>query len=781
MDVYAPLFNNIYYENTLTFLLMEYYNCYKSQKDLLSMIPADYTTRDKTVDQLLYCTEYNKRLILKEIVNLILYNENFKMTLRVSALMESNINKTSSLGPHPQVEFIGGGGNIYLFAVFFFSFMSLYRVLAEEPKNLSTTIYNGQSSTGYGNTAIQFMNGQLPPTLKGFKESIQPIQSFVEYDPNEPQHVNEFTRQYGITPIRENKQLNRSKIKEYIQEYVAPYALDLSFPNKTQQFNKYLKAQVLNINTLIKLLFEQIDLACETVTGIAQKDIIPIEIYKIIKIKVTDKVENIAEPLLDTQQTYISDRATNMSVDELRSQGILRPPNVPLTTRTVETVKTGVNMFNSLLNMARKSNSTDTNANYTNANYTNAIEQEEQYENALAKKYEENFNVLTKEAEQNIVYETWQNVTEDLNTYFGQQQTVENRQRYFGTVCNKWFGISPILNYDSENGVMSISNSAESFSSFDIILRNIEENAPLMPASPGYEDQREILMQKAKTLRGFINRYNVKIFNVMNVNNYFPTIEAFTAEVRGTVSNLTTEVAFINDNLLPIDQENVNKQIKMEAQANALALQQKRAQHDIGLNISRENQQMSNEQWAAFQNISGDYMRNVADTAGVLAKEVVGSPFFDLGNFLITGAKGWVYNLADVFKIILFWGGGGAVTVLSLYFLSRSVFRFIGANIDRSTKRIENESYNISTNANVPYNFRPVVRNATPKKPSRWDQPLTPSQPPSLTNYPIDSLKRMGMFPPSGGKKTRKNKNKKKTRKLKRSKRRRLTKRRLHP
>jgi hypothetical protein len=291
----------------------------------------------------------------------------------------------------------------------------------------------------------------------------------------------------------------------------------------------------------------------------------------------------------------------------------------------------------------------------------------------------------------------------------------------------------------------------------------------------------------------------------MNVNNYFPTIETFTAEVRGTVSNLTAEVAFINDNLLPVDQANVNKQILMEAQANALALQQKRAQHDIKLNISRENQQMSNEQWAAFQNISGDYMRNVADTAGVLAKEAVGNPFFDLGNFLITGAKGWVYNLADVFKIILFWGGGGAVTILSIYFLSRSVFRFIGANIDRSTKRIENESYNTSTNDNAPsnvtipnintpnrrrasgwdvgptqnytpYNFRPDVRNATPnrRRASGWNQQTFT---PSLANYPVDSVRRMGMFPPSGGKKTRKNKNKKKTRKLKRGKKRRLTKR----
>ena len=780
MDTYAPLFNGTYYDNTLKFLLSEYYNCYKSQKDLIAMIPADFTARDKTVDQLLYCTEYNKRLILKEIVDLILYNENFKMTLRVSALMESNINKTRTLGPHPQVEQLsGGGGNMYLFAVFFFSFMSLYRVLAEEPRDLNTTIYSRQPSTGYGNTAIQFIyksNEQLPSTLKEFKEA-QPIQTFVEYDPNDPEHINEFTRQYGITPIRESKQLNRSKIKDYIQEYVAPYVIDLSFPNKTQQFNKYLKTQVIKINALIKLLFEQIAIACETVTDIAQKDIIPIELYKIIKIKVKDAVENVAEPLLESQQTYISDRATNMSVDELRSQGIVPPPSVPLTTRTAATVKTGVNWVNSLLGMASKSNATNINA--TNID---AIEQEEQYDNALAKKYEENFNALNKETEQQIVYDTWQNVTEDLNIYFGQQQSVENRQRYFGTVCNKWFGISPILNYDSENGVMSISNSAESFSSFDIILRNIEENAPVMPANPGYEDQRAILLQKVTTLRAFINRYNVKIFNVMNVNNYFPTIQDFTAEVTSTVSNLTTEVAFINDNLLPIDQANVNKQILMEAQANALALQQKRAQHDIKLNISRENQQMSNEQWAAFQNISGDYVRNVADTAGVLAKEAVGNPFFDLGNFLITGAKGWVYNLADVFKIILFWGGGGTVTIMSIYFLSRSIFRFIGANLDRSSKRIENESYNTNTSTNdiVPYNFRPDVRNATPKRarPSRWDKPITPSsQPPSLANYPVDSVRRMGMFPPSGGKKTRKNK-KKKTRKLKRGKRSRLTKRR---
>ena len=56
-------------------LLSEYYNCYKIQKELIAMIHHDYTSRYKTIDQLLYSTEYNKRLILKEIVDLILYNE----------------------------------------------------------------------------------------------------------------------------------------------------------------------------------------------------------------------------------------------------------------------------------------------------------------------------------------------------------------------------------------------------------------------------------------------------------------------------------------------------------------------------------------------------------------------------------------------------------------------------------------------------------------------------------------------------------------------------------
>jgi|LakMenEpi03Aug12_release.lakeMendotaPanAssembly.Ray.scaffolds.fasta_scaffold20376_2 hypothetical protein len=739
MDVYAPLFNDTYYENTLKFLLSEYYNCYKSQKELIAMIPADYTSRDKTIDQLLYSTEYNKRLILKEIVDLILYNENFKMTLRVSALIESNINKKRPLGPHPQVEQLsgGGGGNIYLFAVFFFSFMSLYRVLAEAPRDVSTTFYRGQPSTGY---AIQFTDGPLPSTLKELKEG-QTKQPFLEYDENDPEHIKNFTQQYSITPIRENKQLVRTNIKEYIQEYVAPYVIDLSFPDKTQQFNKYLKAQVLKINELTKLLFEQIDVACETVTGIAQKDIIPIELYKIIKIKIKATVENVAEPLFDAQQTSISDRATKMSVDELRSEGIERPQNVTFTNRAEATVKTGLSWVTSLI-----SNPPNSNSNITNA--TDAIEKEKQYDDALIKKHEENFNALNKAAEQNIVYDTWQNVTEDLNTFFGQQQSVENRQRYLGTVCNKWFGSYPILKYDSENGVLSISNSAESFSSFDIILRNIEEYAPAMPANRGYEDQRAILLQKVTTLRAFIKRYNVNIFNVMNVNNYFPNIETFTAQVRGTVSNLTAEVAFINDNLLPIDQENANKQILMDQQENALALKLQKAKHEIGLNKSREDLKMSNENWGAFQNTTGDFVENLANTTGMLAKKGIGDQVFGLGNYLITETTVWVNNFSSLIFDILLLGGGTAVTVLSIYFLSKSVFRFIGANIDSSTKRIENQSSNTT----------PVVRNSTPNR-----RRMTSSAN-SLAN----------MFPSRGGKKTRKNK--KKTRKLKRGKKSRLTK-----
>jgi hypothetical protein len=735
------------------------------------------------------------------------------MTLNVSALMESNINNKRPLGPHPQVEQLsgGGGGNIYLFAVFFFSFMSLYRVLAEAPRDLSTTIYSGQPSTGHENAAIQFTDGPLPSTLKELKE-LKPTQPFLEYDENDPEHIKNFTQQYSITPIRENKQLVRTNIKEYIQEYVAPYVIDLSFPDKTQQFNKYLKAQVIKINELTKLLYEQINVACETVTGIAQKDIIPIELYKIIKIKIKATVENVAEPLFDAQQTYISDRATKMSVEELRSEGIERPQNVTFTNRAEATVKSGLSWATSLISKTPKSNIT---------NATDAIEKEKQYDDALIKKHEEKVNVLNKEAEQNIVYDTWKNVTEDLNTYFGQQQSVENRQRYLGTVCNKWFGSYPILKYDSENGVLSISNSAESFSSFDIILRNIEEYAPAMPANRGYEDQRTILLQKVTTLRAFIKRYNVNIFNVMNVNNYFPTIETFTAQVRGTVSNLTAEVAFINDYLLPIDQENLNKQILMDQQANALALKQKRAEHEIGLNKSREDLKMSNENWGAFRNTTGDFVENLANTTGMLAKKGIGDQVFGLGNYLITETTVWVSNVSSLIFDLLLLGGGTAVTVLSIYYLSKKVFRYIGAYIDSSSQRIEDgSSYNTPTDDNTPsnvtpsnvntpdvrntftrrrasgwdvaptqndytpYPFRPDVRNSTPNRRSRFDIDSSGAMYDRVpyysrdnrSNTPVGFLnqRRSGR----GGKKTRKNKNKKKTRKLKRGKKRRLTKRR---
>jgi hypothetical protein len=116
-----------------------------------------------------------------------------------------------------------------------------------------------------------------------------------------------------------------------------------------------------------------------------------------------------------------------------------------------------------------------------------------------------------------------------------------------------------------------------------------------------------------------------------------------------------------------------------------------------------------------------------------------------------------VNNLSGLIFDILYIGGGAAVTVLSIYFLSKSVFRFISANIDSSTKRIENQSSNTTP---VVINTTPVVRNSTPIR-----RRMTSSAN-SLAN----------MFPSRGGKKTRKNK--KKTRKLKRGKKRRLTKRR---
>jgi hypothetical protein len=303
----------------------------------------------------------------------------------------------------------------------------------------------------------------------------------------------------------------------------------------------------------------------------------------------------------------------------------------------------------------------------------------------------------------------------------------------------------------------------------------------------------------------------------MNVNSNFPTIQSFTAEVRGTVSNLTAEVAFINDNLLPIDQENLNKQILMDQQANALALKQKRAEHEIGLNKSREDLKMSNENWGAFQNRSADFVENLANTTGMLAKKGIGDQVFGLGNYLITETTVWVNNFSSLIFDLLLLGGGTAVTVLSIYYLSKSVFRYIGAYIDSSTQRIENQPYNTPTDDNIPsnvntpnvntptrrrasgwdvaptqndynntpYYFRPDARNSTPNRRSRFDIDSSGTMYDRVPYYSRDNRSNtpVGFLnqPRSGrgGKKTRKNKNKKKTRKLKRGKKRRLTKRRL--
>jgi hypothetical protein len=239
---------------------------------------------------------------------------------------------------------------------------------------------------------------------------------------------------------------------------------------------------------------------------------------------------------------------------------------------------------------------------------------------------------------------------------------------------------------------------------------------------------------------------------------------------------------------------------------------------------------MSNENWGAFRNTTGDFVENLANTTGMLAKKGIGDQVFGLGNYLITETTVWVNNFSSLIFDILLLGGGTAVTVLSIYYLSKSVFRYISAYIDNSTQRIENQPYNTptddntpsnvqntpsnvqntpsnvntftrrrpsrwdeaptqndynNTNNNTPYYFRPDTRNSTPNRRSRFDIDSSGTMYDRVPYYSRDNRSNtpVGFLnqPRSGrgGKKTRKNKNKKKTRKLKRGKKRRLTKRRL--
>jgi hypothetical protein len=751
LDILTPLLNNTYYETTLKFLLVEYYKCVKNQKELIESIPIDFKEDDKIAMltiYLLYGNSYAKKLIFKEIVDLVLYNATFLMTLNVSALMEEDMKKkydSSKLEPNPRVEELMGGGNTaFLQAIMFFSFMFLYRALSQE----SQLIIRNNGDAGF----------QISPfNLENVTNVIKNPTGNIIFDPNNKTHMKEFTQQYGDYPIGNDSEFTMD-IKKNIYEFSKNLPYDIfDFSTNTDKLLKYINKERREINAAIVDLFGSIENACNSVTGIAKEDQLPIELWKLVKSDITNIVENVAKPELEEKMEMLNPIIEAESMEELREKGIA-PVQVTNAIRAAATSEnlinnakeTGKNVGRTLLgmfswsskpddNVNRNSNaastnnvldnSTLTNSTLTNSTLTNStsqspieiIEQENKYVEELKMTNYRRTIQKKAEVEQNIAFEAYQNASNIYLKNTTQFNEKSNRDSYFNNFCVKSFGNPPKINFDSQNKIISLSNSAESFNSLRIILKNIINYADIIGTSNANEMSRKSLIQRAVELDKFIDRYNGLIGKVINNNREFERIQDITSELRNVVKGLNSEVTFIYEKAYPGD---IKKAIEENERAQQVS--------DLNIKMKADEQSIKNKENEAYVNVKTDQFKNFEKNIKVNTQGVVNSTstFFEesfakpghqfinntinfgnwLGDELING-------LAEKIKTILILGGGVAVVVGGIWFILPSMFKRVRANLDKGTEQIQKGDYGnndrISSGTSTTYD-------------NRQDEPINP-------------------------------------------------------
>jgi len=782
-DVLGPLLDNTYYENTFKFLFTEYYNCVKNQRELIDSLPNDFNADDKMTMltmNLLYGNAYAKKLIFKEILDLVLYNANFLMSLKVSALMEATMKKnydSSQLGPHPQVEELTGGGNIaFLRAIMFFSFIVLYRALSEQ---------QSQVSMGFAETtAIQIINPQnVPRNFDDFKTGLKNPLGNTEFDSQNPEHLKLFTSQYdislGMNPIKSDKELVRP-----VGDFKKKYLKNLPIWEKTlnslmsnidpnnDNFSNYVDETTEEFNKLNQDLFSTIQGACESVTGIAQEDQLPIEVFKIVNHKISSFVENNAVPELNEQY--------EAALPAIREQTTLQFGNVPEEVTLGDRVSQGVKAANKAANQGLgflksfsflKSNS-NTESNPISA--TSATERinekvaaQEEYNKLLA----ENENQAKMELTQNIIVKQVQEINNDLRDQSRESLYTSNRQKYLGSVCSQWF-VPPKLNYNQENQILSISNSAESFSSLEIILRNIikEANQPEVSSNVN-EDKRKSLIQKAKLLNDFIIRYNNEIYRVMNPKN-FGSIQEFTFELQNVVKELKNNVAFVFENSFPIDVKEINEKNKRQDEETAAYIKQQTADQKRNAATTKSDVEKNTADWENRRKQLEAFGEGAYNYVATGAQYAIQYPVMDLISTTISESGKTLNQINDMLseeiKKLLILGGGVAVVVGVIRFILPSMFKRVRANLDKETEIINQETKTGVKNNAGKDSDRRIKKTILAIKNQR---PIKKNQQHAIENTEEGNEPLAIEYNEGGGKKTRK-RAKKITRKLKRGKRR---------
>jgi hypothetical protein len=550
--------DNTYYETTLKFLLVEYYKCVKNQNELIDSIPIDFKKDDKMVIltiYLLYANAYAKKRIFKEILDLVLYNASFLISLKVDALMKEDMTKnynSNKLEPNPQVEELTGGGNIvFLQAIMFLSFMFFYQALSQESQESQLTVFSNSPPTFSNSQShnVEFsddLNQVTVPDTQSYNVDVKSYDNIGDtikftprnyaevaptsyetlskginkrnddfvFDSKNPLHMKSYTQRYGDFTIGKNSQLTK-----FIDEN-----MDRKLPLMQRWFgkNEYIKDEIAKINPFIRNLFTELKETCLQVVE-KREDQLPLELEK-----------------------RFNSTLINMSKDYQGQFKIVMDAIKPADIKKMAETELSQQNFNYEKNKPKSGTDTSNRPVNVNVSPTGTFTDED-----VKNKGEEIKNRLSDQAKQKILEENLERATKSILEEAAEQLNESNKRSFFNSACRKWFGNVPQLEFNEENQTLSISDSAESFSSLKIILENIMQFANKVPKND--ENNRKILIQKAKFLNEFIDNYNVLIYNIFDKNQKFTSIQEFTLELRKLVNKLYNEVKFISENSFPDD------------------------------------------------------------------------------------------------------------------------------------------------------------------------------------------------------------------------------------
>jgi hypothetical protein len=717
MDIYAPLLNGTYYDNTLKFLFTEYYNCYKTQNEVISSLPNGLTVNDKEFEftmDVLYANAYAKKLIIKEILDLTIYNATFLKNIEAEKLL-----KKQNLQPNPRVEELsGGGGSMILQAVLFFAFVSLYRATSNIAQSLSP--FCGPDTICTGEITI-------PTKLQELQNGVANPYGAKTYEPYDQNEFRRFTQLYGdsYTKIKDERQLESADVEQMYKE-----KFNKNLPYNTQiqtvlldilgmprdQFTSYVQEETEQLNKLIIELYQSLNDSCESMTQLTQNlrqnyNIDPlVETYIEFNKDLKYNTEKFAKPELEERLKSRRTAEYESVSKEFLDTGV-NPGDNSFVTNVEATGESMVDMGTRFISYLSNRNKQVASNKQLSASDKKKLREE--FVSKVSETAEENLIPIAEQEEANIVEATMTLTTKKMFSEHYTNLLENNRNDYLNNFCSNLFGNVPKVSFSSSSGKFTLSDSAETFSIFSIILNNIEKHKKDMLNNVNIVELTDksarinSLIEKVGYLKGLVTRYNTMVYQFMTQGHkQSETIDKYFDKIKNTVSTLTRDVKLAT-HITPLVER---RRLKEIADAEAKQKQQNmedQQKHKLNMETSALNTQMWKENWDSFQDSGKVFVSGVIDFGGATLGTAT-SGLLNGTEFLIYGFNDKIAAPLSNLINTLTWAAVMPIVTIGLAFLGSYLLLPIAwnctarlrKNTSEITKSIENNGTKVETNSN---------------------------------------------------------------------------------